>query len=215
MSDTGVVDISTGAVLNLNFAGTDTVDDFRIDGTPQGDGTFGAIGSGADTETALITGTGILLVLPKDPFIGWADSFGLAGLDAEKSADADDDGLDNLLEFALDSDPTSGAASGKVRSRIETVGGDQALVITLPVRDGAVFGGSTAQAATIDGITYTVSGSNTLATFDEAVSEIAVSAAGMPSLNTGWTYRSFRLDGAIPTRGATGFLRADVVEAAP
>jgi autotransporter-associated beta strand protein len=215
LSDTGVVDISTGAVLNLNFAGTDTVDDFRIDGTPQGDGTFGAIGSGADTETALITGTGILLVLPKDPFIGWADSFGLAGLDAEKSADADKDGLDNLLEFALDSDPTSGAASGKVRSRIETVGGDQALVITLPVRDGAVFSGSTAQTAVIDGITYTVSGSNTLAAFDEAVSEIAVSASGMPALNTGWTYRSFRLDGAIPTRGATGFLRADVTEAAP
>lgn len=215
LSDTGIVDVSTGAVLNLNFAGTDTVDEFSIDGTPQGDGTFGAIGSGADTETALITGTGILLVLPKDPFVPWADSFGLAGLDAEKSADPDKDGLTNLQEFAFDGNPTSGAASGKIRSRIETVGADQALVITLPVRSGAVFAGSPAKSATIDEVVYTIQGSNNLAAFDQAVSEITASAAGMPALNTGWTYRSFRLDGAVPARGAAGFLRADVADAAP
>jgi autotransporter-associated beta strand protein len=215
LSDTGIVDVTTGAVLNLNFAGTDTVDEFSIDGAPQGDGTFGAIGSGADTETALITGTGILLVLPKDPFIPWASGFGLAGLDAEKTADPDDDGLSNLQEFAFDSDPTSGAASGKIRSRIETVGADQALVITLPVRNGAVFAGTPAKAATIDEVIYTIQGSNNLAAFDQAVSEIAESSVGMPALNTGWTYRSFRLDGAVPARGTAGFLRADVADAAP
>jgi autotransporter-associated beta strand protein len=215
LSDTGIVDVTTGAVLNLNFAGTDTVDEFSIDGAPQGDGTFGAIGSGADTETALITGTGILLVLPKDPFIGWADSFSLAGLDAAKTADPDDDGLDNLQEFAFDSDPTSGAASGKIRSRIETVGADQALVITLPVRNGAVFTGSPSKSSTIDEVIYTIQGSNNLAAFDQAVSEITASTAGMPPLNTGWSYHSFRLDGALPARGTTGFLRADVADAAP
>ena len=215
LSDTGIVDVTTGAVLNLNFAGTDTVDEFSIDGILQGEGTFGAIGSGADTETALITGTGILLVLPNDPFVPWADSFGLAGLDAEKTADPDDDGLNNLQEFAFDSDPTSGAASGKIRSRIETVGADQALVITLPVRTGAVFAGTPAKSSTIDEVTYSIQGSNTLAAFDQAVSEIAESSAGMPALSTGWTYRTFRLDGAVPTRGATGFLRADVADATP
>jgi autotransporter-associated beta strand protein len=215
LSDTGIVDVTTGAVLNLNFAGTDTVDEFSIDGAPQGDGTFGAIGSGADTETSLITGTGLLLVLPNDPFVPWAASFGLAGLDAEKSADPDKDGLTNLQEFAFDSDPTSGAASGKIRSRIETVGADQALVITLPVRNGAVFTGSPSKSSTIDEVIYTIQGSNNLAAFDQAVSEITASAAGMPALNTGWSYRSFRLDGALPARGTTGFLRADVADAAP
>ncbi len=215
LSDTGIVDVTSGAVLNLNFAGTDTVDEFSIDGSPQGEGTFGAIGSGADTETALITGTGILLVLPNDPFVPWADGFGLAGLDAEKTADPDKDGLSNFQEFAFDSDPTTGAASGKIRSRIETVGADQALVITLPVRNGAVFAGTPAKASTIDEVLYTIEGSNNLAAFDQGVSEIAVSAAGMPSLSTGWSYRSFRLNGAIPARGATGFLRADVADATP
>jgi fibronectin-binding autotransporter adhesin len=213
LSDTGIVDVTTGAVLNLNFAGTDTVDEFSIDGAPQGEGTFGAIGSGADTETALITGTGILLVLPNDPFIPWAASFGLAGLDAEKTADPDNDGLNNLQEFAFDGNPTSGAASGKIRSRIETVGADQALVITLPVRNGAVFAGAPAKSSTIDEVIYSIQGSNTPAVFDQVVSEIAESSAGMPALSTGWTYRTFRLDGAIPARGATGFLRADVTAA--
>lgn len=217
LADDGNVEISAlnDGVLNLAYVGSDAVGGFTIDGVAQAAGIWGAVGSGAEFETPRITGSGVLVVPESDPFVAWIAGFGLAGLDAEKSADADKDGLDNLLEFALDSDPTSGAASGKVRSRIETVGGDQALVLTLPVRDGAVFGGSTAQTAVIDSITYTVSGSNTLATFDEVVSEIAVSATGMPALNTGWTYRSFRLDGAIPTRGATGFLRADVVEATP
>lgn len=213
LSDTGIVDVATGAVLNLNFAGTDTVDEFSIDGAPQGEGTFGAIGSGADTETALITGTGLLLVLPNDPFVPWAASFGLAGLDAEKTADPDKDGLSNLQEFAFDGNPTSGAASGKIRSRIETVGADQALVITLPVRSGAVFAGTPAKTSTIDEVIYSIQGSNTSAAFDQAVSEIAESSAGMPGLSLGWTYRTFRLDGAVPARGATGFLRADVTAA--
>ena len=167
------------------------------------------------THPGRISGGGSLFVPVSDPFIGWAAGFGLAGLDAEKTADPDEDGLSNLQEFAFDGNPTSGAASGKIRSQIETVGADQALVITLPVRLGAVFAGTPAKSSTIDEVIYTIQGSNTLAAFDQAVSEIAVSAAGMPALSTGWSYRSFRLDGAIPARGATGFLRADVADAAP
>ena len=88
-------------------------------------------------------------------------------------------------------------------------------MITLPVRNGAVFAGTPAKSSTIDEVIYSIQGSNTLAAFDQAVSEIAESSAGMPALSTGWTYRTFRLDGAVPTRGATGFLRADVADAAP
>ena len=74
----------------------------------------------------------------------------------------------------------------KARSRIETVGADQALVITLPVRNGATFGDSPSKIATVDDIFYTVEGSDTLGLFDQGVTEIAVSAAGMPALNSDW-----------------------------
>jgi len=204
------VSASGNGTIFLNHGAIDTVSAFLIDGVDQGSGTFTSA-----SHPGRISGGGSLYVAPSDPFIPWATSFGLAGLDAGKTADPDDDGLNNLQEFAFDSDPTSGAASGKIRSRIETVVADQALVITLPVRDGAVFAGTPEKSSTIDGVIYRIQGSNTLALFDQAVSEIAVSSVGMPPLNTGWSYRSFRLDGAIPARGATGFLRAEIVEEAP
>lgn len=217
LSDTGTVNVSSGATLNLNFAGNDTVAGFSIDGVPQADGTWGAIGSGAQHESSSITGTGLLVVPPSDPFIGWIAGYAV-GAQTAKSDDPDGDGLTNLDEFALDGDPASGVASGKVRARIETVGADQALVITLPVRDGATFSGTTSQTATIDGIDYTVEGSNDLSLFDQGVTEITASTTGMPTVNTGWTYHTFRLNGAIggaTPRGPKGFLRATVAEDTP
>jgi fibronectin-binding autotransporter adhesin len=213
LSDTASVDVSgTGsAVLNLPHGQTDTVSDFLIDGVSQGPGTYNAGNTGGR-----ITGSGSLFVPVADPFTGWIAGFGLTGPDAEKTADPDKDGQTNLQEFAFDSDPASGAASGKIRSRIETVGADQALVITLPVRNGAVFAGTPGKSSTIDKVIYAIQGGNNLATFDQAVSEIATSAAGMPALSAGWNYRSFRLDGAVgggTPRGPKGFLRADVAAA--
>lgn len=131
--------------------------------------------------------------------------------DAARTADPDDDGEDNLTEFALDGDPTSGTASGKVKSAIEQVGGNPALVITLPVRDGAAFGGFPALEATIGDVIYTIEGSNNLSAFDQSILEVTPAFdAGLPFLSSGWTYRSFRLAGAVPVRGATGFLRCTI-----
>ncbi|WP_193213130.1 beta strand repeat-containing protein, partial [Luteolibacter marinus] len=217
LDDQAVVEITNGATLNLNHADTDTVGGFFIDGVEQAEGTWGRIGSGATHTTALITGDGILNVVA-DPFNAWIALFpSLTGPDAEKGADPDKDGMTNFEEFAVDGDPASGAASGKVRGSIETVGADQALVLTLPVRTGAVFAGSPALSATIDKIVYTISGTNDLVTPDQGVTEIAGSSAGMPGLSSGdWTYRSFRLNGAIGggiPRGPKGFLNASVTEA--
>lgn len=222
LSDIGTVAVVTGGTLNLNFVGTDSVDEFSIDGVLQADGIYAAEGNGGPgiTETAFITGTGRLEVLPDDSFPRWMEQFpSLTGADAEKGADPDHDGLTNIEEHAFDGDPTSGADNGKVRVLVTTVGTDQALVLTLPVRLGAGFAGATSKSATINEITYTISGSNTLANpFDQIVTEIGAITAGMPALNTGWTYRSFRLDGAIggaTPRGPLGFLRATVVDAFP
>lgn len=62
IGDASDVYLSSSATLDLAFAGDDTVNAFRIDGVQQATGTWGAIGSGADHESALITGTGRLLV---------------------------------------------------------------------------------------------------------------------------------------------------------
>ncbi len=208
LSNEGEVEVSTGGKLHLNHNATDTVLRFVVNGISQGAGLFDSI-----THPEFISGDGKLLVTEGDAFEQWIDSFASLAdpADREKGADPDGDGLTNLEEFALDSDPTSGAAGGKVRARIETVGGSPALVITLPVRKGASFGGAPAKTAARDGVIYTIRGTNDLANFDQGVSEIPASTGGLPALSDeeGWEYRSFRLDGAIGTRGPKGFL--DVV----
>lgn len=209
---------STAAALELNFFGTEVVADFLIDGASPGPGTYGASGSGATHEYPWITGPGLISVPFPDPYLPWIEAYYPApDPDGAKTADPDHDGLTNLQEFAFDSLPNSGMPSGKTRSRVETVGAAQALVITFPVRGGAVFSGSNPASAAVpaDKLAYSVAGSNDLSAFDQAVSEIPASAAGLPGLDFGWSYKTFRLDGDIggaTPRGPLGFLRAGVTE---
>lgn len=153
-----------------------------------------------------------------DPFGAWINGFSFTGInnpDLTASGDPDKDGENNLIEFALDGNPASAAASGKKRARIEQVGGNPALVLTLPVRDGALFNGQPAKTAVIDSVSYRIEGSTDLGLFDREVVEIPAIAAGMPSLNAGWTYRTFRLTGTPGsggTAGESGFLRARVTQ---
>ncbi|QJE98552.1 beta strand repeat-containing protein [Luteolibacter luteus] len=216
LSDAASIEVKSGAVLNLTHSATDNVKGFYIDGIAQATGTWGRIGSPtAAHTTALITGDGILNVLPDDPFAGWMAGFpSLAGVNVEKGADPDGDGFTNLEEFAFDGVPDNPVANGKIRSRIETVGSEQALVLTLPVRDGAVFDNVPGPGldATVDRITYAIQGSNNLTAFDQAVTEIPANSTGLPPASTGWTYRCFRLSGAIPARGTKGFLAATATE---
>lgn len=220
LSDASTLDVAGGATLELDFTGEDHVAAFEIDGVAQETGRWGRPGSivdlGADHESPRISGDGLLAVGIADPFDDWITTHfpDLTGDDALPGADPDGDGLDNFTEFALDGDPTSGIASGKVRTRIETVGDRQALVITFPVRGTAVevgFAGAPAPTATVDGVTYAVQGSNDLGGFDQTVTELSAPMAdSMPALGDGWHYRSFRLSGDIPDRGAKGFLRVVV-----
>jgi hypothetical protein len=152
----------------------------------------------------------------------WINSFDFSGFtnpDLTQTGDPENDGKTNLEEFALNDDPTSGAASGRIRARVETVGADQALVLTLPVRGAPVFAGSPAKTATADDVVYTIEGSNNLSAFDQGVSVVTpASEDGLPPMapGSGWSYRSFRLDGAIgggTPRGPQGFLRAVIAPA--
>lgn len=213
------VRITTGATLNLDFVGTDTVRDFSIDDVAQALGTWGATGSGADHETALITGTGLLNVGGSDPFIGWIDSFFPGETDPAivgKGADPDGDGDTNEAEFATNGNPDSGVASGKVVGLVQDVGGEDALTLTLPVRTGAAFSGATEQVAEIDGLTYRIQGSDELADWTSmAISEVTPAlATGLPALDAGWEYRTFRTPDAIST-DPEDFIRVDFTPTAP
>ncbi len=220
LSNSAAVEIETGAVLDLVHFDVDTVAALTIGAVPMADGTYGAIGSGAQFERPEITGSGMLAVF-SDPYLPWIANFPtLSGEATAKGADPDNDGLTNLEEFAFDGNPEESASTGKVRSRVETVGEDQALVITLPIREDASFVGSAPAIATVeaDKIDYEIGGSNDLVLFDQNVSEVVPALTGnpaMPELNTGWTYRTFRLEGAVggeAPRGPKGFLRAIAIE---
>jgi fibronectin-binding autotransporter adhesin len=63
LHDSGDVYITTAsAILDLAFAGTDTIHSLLFDGTPQATGTWGAIGSAAINQRSWFTGSGILSV---------------------------------------------------------------------------------------------------------------------------------------------------------
>lgn len=219
-ADASIVNVAPAATLELTHSEIDVVGEFQINGVTQAAGIYGAIGSGAPIETARITGTGRIQSTTgpsADPYEDWADDNSLAGADRAKSADPDKDGLTNLVEFALDGDPNSGTADGKSRSQVETISGEKALVITIPVLDGAVFDNIPGPScdATVGTTTYVIEGSNDLINFDQGVTEITPALnSGLVTPNAGWSHRSFRLNGNIggaTPRGPKGFLRARIV----
>jgi hypothetical protein len=69
-----------------------------------------------------------------------------------------------------------------------------------------MFVGAGPLSATVDGVVYTLSGSADLADLDAGVVEIAPALeAGLPLLNRGWSYRTFRM--STPVAGSSaGFL---------
>lgn len=150
----------------------------------------------------------------------WATAKGLTGgagssTDPAKAADPDKDGKNNLQEFAFDGDPLSATNDGKVVGRIATVQDEQVLTLTLPVRDGATFGvDSGDQVSTlIDGIIYRIEGDVDLNSFAGGIVEVTPAiTAGLPTpLTSGWTYRTFRAPGTVPTV-PKAFLRAKISE---
>lgn len=165
--------------------------------------------------------TGILTLASASAFDSWATAKGLtgaAGFEAGKADDPDNDGKNNLYEFAFDGNPLSGSEDAKVIGKIATIGADQVLTLTVPVRTGATFStaGGDQLSGLIDAITYRIEGDSDLGTFANTISEVTggdetAIQAGLPALSTGWTYRTFRDAGTVLTAPKT-FLRAKVSE---
>lgn len=232
--DTSTVSISAAAILDLDHAGTDVIGSLYLDNVQARAGLWGRAGSiaalGADYETALITGDGLLDVTTgPDPLVLWlaeniSDIDPLA--DATATGDPDDDGLDNLTEFALDGDPLGGTSSGKVVGRIVSLGGESVLTLTLPVRVGATFGSPGAPSnlelvsSAIDDVVYRIQGSDstltdwTLGVTETTGTEVDALHLTLPALSSAdWEYRTFRTPGST-TGDAEDFIRA-IVTAAP
>ena len=181
----------------------------------------------AGNEWTFTESTGLLGVGPiSDPFVPWIDSFFPGETNTAiigKTADPDNDGADNLAEFALNGNPNSGSNNGLTAVLIQdaTAPAGNELTLVAAVRDGAVFanGPNGVQTATVDGVVYTIQGSLALTFPDSPVSvgsasDTAPAATGLPSLAaTAWEYRTFKLDASEGLPGK-GFLRAKI-EVAP
>jgi hypothetical protein len=150
-----------------------------------------------------------------DPFTAWIDSFPAITdtLKKTKTADADGDGLDNLTEFAFDSNPSDPASSGKSRSLVSEISGNSYLTLTLPIRTGAAFSGpGDLVSAPVSSLVYRIQGSPDLADFTTAdLSEVIPAlVAGLPAPSSAaWNYRSFRLADPVAT-SPRNFIRAGV-----
>jgi fibronectin-binding autotransporter adhesin len=96
----------TGATLQLDYAGTDSVGALVIGSNPPlASGVYGAIGSPSPViGISQITGTGTLTVgVTSGSYSTWASANGIPGEPA--SGDFDKDGLTNLIEYALGLNP--------------------------------------------------------------------------------------------------------------
>ena len=175
---------------------------------------------GAFKATLQLTGNDVELVV-SNPYATWAALKGLDDSDAAhssaKNADPDGDGHNNLYEFAFDGNPLSGVDDGKIVGKVATVSAARVLTLTLPVRNGAIFTESSGDqlSALIDGIYYRIEGDVNLSSFADTITEVPAGAdltaiqLGLPALSSGWTYRTFRAPGTIPTV-PNAFLRATI-----
>lgn len=93
--DASTVSIATGATIGLEFSGSDEVASLVLGGIAQAPGTYSAT-----SHPTFFIGAGALVVAgsPSSGFAAWAESLGLTG---DPDADFDQDGLSDLLEYAL------------------------------------------------------------------------------------------------------------------
>ncbi len=144
----------------------------------------------------------------------WAYEKGLSfGINHRFVDDPDGDNLNNFGEFSLSSDPLLASSNpARTQHQLSYDGSTAVLNLTFPARDGAVFSGATEQSSlAIDGVIYRVQGSTDLLNWNLEVNEVtgseaSVIQAGLSSLDSGWSHRTFRL---LPTlqNESKGFLK--------
>ncbi len=218
LPDDAAVRISATATLHLPHGLADTVAELWIDGEQQAAGTYGA-----DDLPNRISGTGSLVVTsgPEPATTAYEDWLITTGHDPEQPGtgpleNIDGSGVPNLLQFALGGDPGN-PANNDVRHALDARHGvqDDPMLLTIAVRDGAVFAAGPAPTATIDGITYSIIGSRNMHEWNAPVELVSPAHDGNGAVTAppGYELRTFRLVPA-PGSDSAGFLRV-VVSASP
>ena len=173
-------------------------------------GLFAAIDD--DTATAIIGWDAIFEAIGwnvapvESPYQLWASERGLAGgINDGFDDDPDHDGRSNLEEFALDGNPLSGIDEGKQRVLIDEIDRAHYLTYTFAMRNDAKE----------HGLTYSLSASQDLVEFAQSGFELSsATSEGLPTLNAGWSYRTFGLSNPIGGQPA-GFAILTVAAARP
>ena len=194
----------TGAITDFSPA------KFAIDttGFTAGPGTW-AVGQSGTSLILTYTGTA------GTPYDAWTASFSL-GAQSGINDDPDMDGKTNLLEFGLNSNPTTGKGSGedKTVGSVAVISGQPAATYTLPIRIGTTFTGATELTGDRDGVRYRIQASTNLTNWNLNVDAVTPAlTAGLPAVDVGWEYRTFRIPGAVNSE-AKVFFRT-VIESAP
>ncbi len=168
LADASTVTIS-GGILDLNFAGMDSVSKLFIGTEQQPAGTYGSSLSGAENvDDTHFAGSGTLTVTSGSvsAYNAWAAAKGLTNANKGYGEDPDGDGGNNLAEFAFDGDPLNGSDVGKVFALTEDSDfdgdADKELILTIAVRAGTPpFSGVISPTASHEGITYIIEGAAT------------------------------------------------------
>ena len=128
-------------------------------------------------------------------FTSWRDQFFPAANTDPAYAwngDPDHDLRINLIEFALDDNPTNPTPSGKTAVQTTNIDGENKYIFSFPSRSGTTFSGSAPLTGSADGIIYQVSGSTDLQSFTTPLEEVPpTETSSLPPLNAGWSYHSF------------------------
>lgn len=156
------------------------------------------------------------LVYPAPPtaFQVWMDSAQgstMPSADKLPLADADGDGLKNIVEYAFGAHPQLSDSILQFTNYQDTASDpdtSKELILTIPVIPGTSFapvGGILSGMA--GGVNYQIQGSLDLKNFTSPVEEVyPARESGLPPAPTGWEYHSFRLPSS---NGASkGFIRA-------
>lgn len=113
LADAASVSIATGAFLNLTHAATDTIHSLFVGGVQQAAGLYkSATAEGEGTVLSELTGTGKLQVAtgPSNTFASWMAGYDFSafpGADLSATGDADNDGIDNLIEQVFGTAPNA------------------------------------------------------------------------------------------------------------
>lgn len=151
---------------------------------------------------------------PPSDFQVWMDTASLAAPAGDKlpGADPDQDGRENLLEFAMGTSPFSASGAKPEVISLAESGEDTELLYTLPVIAGTTFPEATTgplASHVVDGIRYNIQGSLDLTAFNATVEEVfPAEEGGLPPPPQGWEYRTFRLTDWNATGANRGFLRS-------